>query len=414
MPEFWEFPTVSMGIGPMNAIYQAQSNRYLHNRGIKDTSDQQVWAFLGDGEMDEPESRGLLQLAANDKLDNLNFVINCNLQRLDGPVRGNGKIMQELEAFFRGAGWNVIKVVWGREWDDLLAKDEDGSLVKIMNETVDGDYQTYKAESGAFVREHFFGKTPQTKEMVQDLTDDQIWNLKRGGHDYNKVYAAYKAATEFKGKPTVILAHTVKGYGLGTHFEGRNATHQMKKLTLADLKAFRDHLRIPITDDQLEADLYRPPYYHPGMDSPEIQYLMDRRQRTRRLRPRTPLQARRRHPPGREGLRGRQPRLRQAARRHHHGVRPPAQGPHAGQGVRQADRADHPGRGPHLRHGRVLPDREDLQPERPELPLRGPRTRPGLQGVHLRARSCTPASTRPAPWRRSPPPERPTPPTANR
>ena len=330
MPEFWEFPTVSMGIGPMNAIYQAQSNRYLHNRGIKDTSDQQVWAFLGDGEMDEPESRGLLQLAANDKLDNLNFVINCNLQRLDGPVRGNGKIMQELEAFFRGAGWNVIKVVWGREWDDLLAKDEDGSLVKIMNETVDGDYQTYKAESGAFVREHFFGKTPQTKEMVQDLTDDQIWNLKRGGHDYNKVYAAYKAATEFKGKPTVILAHTVKGYGLGTHFEGRNATHQMKKLTLADLKAFRDHLRIPITDDQLEADLYRPPYYHPGMDSPEIQYLMERRQRTRRLRPRTPLQAHRRHPPGREGLRGRQPRLRQAARRHHHGLRPPAQGPACG------------------------------------------------------------------------------------
>ena len=292
--------------------------------------------------MDEPESRGLLQLAANDKLDNLNFVINCNLQRLDGPVRGNGKIMQELEAFFRGAGWNVIKVVWGREWDDLLAKDEDGSLVKIMNETVDGDYQTYKAESGAFVREHFFGQTPQTKEMVQDLTDDQIWNLKRGGHDYNKVYAAYKAATEFKGKPTVILAHTVKGYGLGTHFEGRNATHQMKKLTLADLKAFRDHLRIPITDDQLEADLYRPPYYHPGMDSPEIQYLMDRRKRTRRLRPRAPLQARRRHPPGRQGLRSRQPRLRQAAGRHHHGVRPPAQGPHAGQGVRQADRADHP------------------------------------------------------------------------
>ncbi len=277
MPEFWEFPTVSMGIGPMNAIYQAQSNRYLPTAASRTPRDQQVWAFLGDGEMDEPESRGLLQLAANDKLDNLNFVINCNLQRLDGPVRGNGKIMQELEAFFRGAGWNVIKVVWGREWDDLLAKDEDGSLVKIMNETVDGDYQTYKAESGAFVREHFFGQTPQTKEMVQDLTDDQIWNLKRGGHDYNKVYAAYKAATEFKGKPTVILAHTVKGYGLGTHFEGRNATHQMKKLTLADLKAFRDHLRIPITDDQLEADLYRPPYYHPGMDSPEIQYLMERR-----------------------------------------------------------------------------------------------------------------------------------------
>ncbi|BCW37624.1 pyruvate dehydrogenase E1 component [Arthrobacter sp. StoSoilA2] len=277
MPDFWEFPTVSMGIGPMNAIYQAQSNRYLHNRGIKDTSDQQVWAFLGDGEMDEPESRGLLQLAANENLDNLNFVINCNLQRLDGPVRGNGKIMQELEAFFRGAGWNVIKVVWGREWDSLLEADQDGALVKIMNETPDGDYQTYKAESGGFVRDHFFGKSPQTKDLVADLTDDQIWGLKRGGHDYRKVYAAYKAAVEFKGKPTVILAKTVKGYGLGPHFEGRNATHQMKKLTMEDLKAFRDHLRIPISDDQLDADLYRPPYYHPGMDAPEIKYLMERR-----------------------------------------------------------------------------------------------------------------------------------------
>nr|WP_239528871.1 pyruvate dehydrogenase (acetyl-transferring), homodimeric type [Paenarthrobacter ilicis] len=277
MPDFWEFPTVSMGIGPMNAIYQAQSNRYLQNRGIKDTADQQVWAFLGDGEMDEPESRGLLQLAANENLDNLNFVINCNLQRLDGPVRGNGKIMQELEAFFRGAGWNVIKVVWGREWDSLLEKDSDGALVKIMNETPDGDYQTYKAESGGFVREHFFGKNPATKDMVADLDDEQIWGLKRGGHDYRKVYAAYKAATEFKGKPTVILAKTVKGYGLGPHFEGRNATHQMKKLTMEDLKAFRDHLRIPISDDQLDADLYRPPYYHPGMDAPEIKYLMERR-----------------------------------------------------------------------------------------------------------------------------------------
>ncbi|WP_138443450.1 pyruvate dehydrogenase (acetyl-transferring), homodimeric type [Sinomonas susongensis] len=277
MPDFWEFPTVSMGIGPMNAIYQAQTNRYLHNRGLKDTSDQHVWAFLGDGEMDEPESRGLLQLAANDNLDNLTFVINCNLQRLDGPVRGNGKIIQELEAFFRGAGWNVIKVIWGREWDGLLKKDSNGQLVKIMNETLDGDYQTYKAESGGFVREHFFGKTPETKELVGDLTDEQIWNLKRGGHDYRKVYAAYKAATEFKGKPTVILAMTVKGYGLGPHFEGRNATHQMKKMTLQDLKDFRDHLRIPITDEQLEADPYRPPYFHPGMDSPEIQYLMERR-----------------------------------------------------------------------------------------------------------------------------------------
>ncbi len=277
MPDFWEFPTVSMGIGPMNAIYQAQSNRYLHNRGLKDTPEQQVWAFLGDGEMDEPESRGLLQLAANENLDNLNFVINCNLQRLDGPVRGNGKIMQELEAFFRGAGWNVIKVVWGREWDTLLAKDKDGALVDIMNQTPDGDYQTYKAESGGFVRDHFFGKSPETKAMVEDLSDAEIWNLKRGGHDYRKVYAAYKAATEFEGKPTVILAKTVKGYGLGPHFEGRNATHQMKKLTNEDLKVFRDHLRIPVTDEQIDDDLYNAPYYHPGADAPEIKYMLERR-----------------------------------------------------------------------------------------------------------------------------------------
>ena len=277
LPDFWQFPTVSMGIGPLNAIYQAQFNRYLHNRGVKDTSDQHVWAFLGDGEMDEVESRGALQLAANDKLDNLTFVINCNLQRLDGPVRGNGKIIQELEAFFRGAGWNVIKVVWGREWDQLLAKDRDGELVRIMNETVDGDYQTFKAESGGFVRDHFFGRSPQTKEMVADMSDDEIWELKRGAHDYHKVYAAYKAATEHKGQPTVVLAQGIKGYGLGTHFEARNATHQMKKLTLEDLKTFRDHLRIPVTDEQIDNDLYNAPYYHPGKDSPEIKYLLERR-----------------------------------------------------------------------------------------------------------------------------------------
>ncbi|HST72114.1 MAG TPA: pyruvate dehydrogenase (acetyl-transferring), homodimeric type [Kocuria rosea] len=278
MPDFWQFPTVSMGIGPMNAIYQAQFNRYLHNRGIKDTSDQRVWAFLGDGEMDEPESRGLLQLAANEKLDNLTFVVNCNLQRLDGPVRGNGKIVQELEAFFRGAGWNVVKVLWGREWDPLLAADTDGELVRIMNETVDGDYQTFKAESGAFVRDHFFGRSAATKELVADMTDDEIWSLKRGGHDYRKVYAAYRAATEFRGKPTAVLAMTVKGYGLGASFEARNATHQMKKLTLEDLRAFRDHLRIPVTDEQIDNDLYGAPYYHPGPDAPEIRYLLERRQ----------------------------------------------------------------------------------------------------------------------------------------
>ncbi|WP_188535613.1 pyruvate dehydrogenase (acetyl-transferring), homodimeric type [Kocuria dechangensis] len=277
MPGFWQFPTVSMGLGPMNAIHQAQFNRYLHHRGIKDTSDQQVWAFLGDGEMDEPESRGLLQLAANEKLDNLNFVINCNLQRLDGPVRGNGKIVQELEAFFRGAGWNVVKVLWGREWDPLLAADTDGELVRIMNETLDGDYQTFKAESGGFVRDHFFGRSTATKELVAGMTDDEIWALKRGGHDYRKVYAAYRAATEFRGRPTVVLAMTVKGYGLGASFEARNATHQMKKLTLEDLKTFRDHLRIPIPDERIEADPYNAPYYHPGDDAPEIQYLRRRR-----------------------------------------------------------------------------------------------------------------------------------------
>ncbi|RJN31095.1 pyruvate dehydrogenase (acetyl-transferring), homodimeric type [Nesterenkonia natronophila] len=279
MPEFWQFPTVSMGLGPMNAIYQAQFNRYLQNRGIRDTSEQNVWAFLGDGEMDEPESRGLLQLAANEKLDNLHFVINCNLQRLDGPVRGNGKIVQELEAFFRGAGWNVIKVLWGREWDHMLEQDDSGELVRIMNETLDGDYQTYKAESGAFVREHFFGRSTKTKEMVAEMSDDEIWGLKRGGHDYKKVYAAYKAAVETQGKPTVILAQTIKGYGLGPSFEGRNATHQMKKLTVDDLKRFRDTLRIPISDEQIEEDPYQVPYFHPGEDADEIEYMRQRREK---------------------------------------------------------------------------------------------------------------------------------------
>ena len=277
MPEFWQFPTVSMGLGPINAIYQAQVNKYVTNRGIAEADDTQVWAFLGDGEMDEVESRGALQLAANDGLDNLNFVINCNLQRLDGPVRGNGKIIQELESFFRGAGWNVIKVIWGREWDALLDHDDDGALRDLMNRTPDGDYQTYKAESGAFIREHFFGRDPRTAAMVADYSDDQIWKLKRGGHDYRKVYAAFKAAQDHKGQPTVILAKTVKGYGLGPSFEGRNATHQMKKLTLDNLKQFRDEMRIPITDAQLEADPYRPPYYHPGESDPAIEYLHERR-----------------------------------------------------------------------------------------------------------------------------------------
>lgn len=277
MPEFWQFPTVSMGIGPINAIYQAQFNRYLQGRGFKDTSDQHVWAFLGDGELDEVESRGALQLAANDRLDNLTFVVNCNLQRLDGPVRGNGKIIQELEAFFKGAGWNVIKVVWGREWDALLAKDNDGALVDLMNATPDGDFQTYKTMDGAFIRENFFGRDPRTAALVADMTDQQIWSLKRGGHDYRKIYAAYAAALAHKGQPTVILAKTIKGYGLGKAFEGRNATHQMKKLTLENLKSFRDDMQIPITDAQLEADPYQPPYFKPADNTPEIEYMHERR-----------------------------------------------------------------------------------------------------------------------------------------
>ncbi|GAB3130664.1 pyruvate dehydrogenase (acetyl-transferring), homodimeric type [Glaciibacter psychrotolerans] len=277
MPDYWQFPTVSMGLGPINAIYQAQANRYLTNRGITDASDQQVWAFLGDGEMDEVESRGQLQVAANEGLDNLNFVINCNLQRLDGPVRGNGKIIQELESFFRGAGWNVIKVVWGREWDSLLANDTDGALLNLMNVTPDGDYQTYKAESGAYVRENFFGRDPRALKLVEGYSDDEVWGLKRGGHDYRKVYAAFKAASEHKGQPTVILAKTVKGYGLGPSFEGRNATHQMKKMTLENLKTFRDSMHVPITDAQLEENPYLPPYYTPGDSDPAIQYMHERR-----------------------------------------------------------------------------------------------------------------------------------------
>jgi pyruvate dehydrogenase E1 component len=274
MPEFWEYPTVSMGIGPISAIYQARFNRYLHKRGLANTEGSHVWAFLGDGEMDEVESLGAIGVAAREELDNLTFVINCNLQRLDGPVRGNGKIIQELESYFRGAGWNVIKVVWGRDWDPLLARDGDGALVNRMNTTPDGQFQTYTVESGAYIRDHFFGGDPRLRKMVEDLSDDDLRRLSRGGHDYRKVYAAFQAAREHVGQPTVILAKTIKGWTLES-FEGRNATHQMKKLTKADLKAFRDRLYLDIPDSALEADL--PPYYHPGPKSDEIQYMMERR-----------------------------------------------------------------------------------------------------------------------------------------
>lgn len=275
MPDFWQFPTVSMGLGPLNAIYQARFNRYLHARGIADTSHQRVWAFLGDGEVDEPESLGAIGVAAREELDNLTFVVNCNLQRLDGPVRGNGKIIQELESYFRGAGWNVIKVIWGREWDPLLAADGDGVLVNLMNSTPDGDFQTCKAESGGFVRDHFFGRDPRALAMVHHLSDGQIWGLKRGGHDYRKIYAAYRAAVEHTGTPTVILAKTLKGYSLGSHFESRNSTHQMKKLTLEDLKGFRDRLYLDIPDSELDDTL--PPYHRPRENSEDLEYLRERR-----------------------------------------------------------------------------------------------------------------------------------------
>ncbi|GLZ05861.1 pyruvate dehydrogenase E1 component [Actinomadura sp. NBRC 104412] len=275
MPDFWEFPTVSMGLTAINSVYQARFNRYLYNRKIKDTSRSHVWAFLGDGEMGEPESLGAIGLAAREELDNLTFVVNCNLQQLDGPVRGNGKIIQELESFFRGAGWNVIKVVWGRDWDPLLAQDADGVLVNKMNTTPDGQFQTYTVESGAYIRDHFFGDDPRLRKMVEHLSDDDLRKLSRGGHDYRKVYAAFKAAREHVGQPTVILAHTIKGWTLGPDFEARNATHQMKKLTKAELKEFRDRLYLDIPDSALEQEL--PPYYHPGEDSDEIEYMRERR-----------------------------------------------------------------------------------------------------------------------------------------
>ncbi len=296
MPEFWEFPTVSMGLSPLNAIYQARFNRYLLARELHDTSRSHVWAFLGDGEMDEPEALGAIGLAAREELDNLTFVINCNLQRLDGPVRGNGKIIQELEAFFRGAGWNVIKVIWGRDWDPLLAQDTDGVLVNKMNTTPDGQFQTYSVESGEYIREHFFGDDPRLRAMVAHLSDDELRTLSRGGHDYRKVYAAFKAAREHVGQPTVILTHTIKGWTLGKDFEARNATHQMKKLTIAELKEFRDRLYLPIPDAALEAEL--PPYYHPGEDSDEIQYMRERRAALGGVLPRRVVRAKSLSQPG--------------------------------------------------------------------------------------------------------------------
>ena len=385
MPDFWEFPTVSMGLGPINAIYQARFNHYLHDRGIKDTSDQHVWCFLGDGEMDEPESRGLAHVGALEGLDNLTFVVNCNLQRLDGPVRGNGKIIQELESFFRGAGWNVIKVVWGREWDALLHADRDGALVNLMNTTPDGDYQTYKANDGGYVRDHFFGRDPRTKALVENLSDQEIWNLKRGGHDYRKVYAAYRAAVEHKGQPTVILAKTIKGYTLGKHFEGRNATHQMKKLTLEDLKDFRDRERIPLSDAQLEENPYLPPYYHPGEEAPEIRYLLDRRRALGGFVPERRTKSKVLTLPGRDAYAALKKGSGSQAVATTMAMRAHFQRIAARQEHRAAAGADHSRRSPHVRDGLLVSEPEDLQPQRPALHLRRRRTHVGVQGKSSRA-----------------------------
>ncbi|MCX7201997.1 MAG: pyruvate dehydrogenase (acetyl-transferring), homodimeric type, partial [Burkholderiales bacterium] len=273
MPDFWQFPTVSMGLGPIMGIYQARFLKYLHARGLADTSNRKVWVFCGDGEMDEPESLGAISLAAREKLDNLVFVVNCNLQRLDGPVRGNGKIIQELEGEFRGSGWNVIKLLWGSYWDPLLARDKDGILQRVMEETVDGEYQAYKANDGAFVRKHFFGKHPKLLEMVSRMTDDDIWRLNRGGHDPHKVYAAFHAAIHHQGQPTVVLAKTVKGYGMGRVGEAKNPTHQLKKLDTQAIREFRDRFNIPVPDDKLDAL----PFFKPAEDAPEMVYMHERR-----------------------------------------------------------------------------------------------------------------------------------------
>ena len=391
MPDFWEYPTVSMGLGPIMAIYQARFMRYLEDRGLKPKSDAKVWAFLGDGETDEPEALGAITLPAREKLDNLIFVINCNLQRLDGPVRGNGQIIQELEAAFRGAGWNVIKVIWGREWDPLLAKDRDGLLVKRMGEIVDGQYQKYAVESGAYVREHFWGVDPRLLDMVKHLSDDQLKKMTLGGHDPIKVYNAYKAAVEHKGAPTVILARTIKGYGLGEAGEGKNITHQQKKMNEEELRAFRTRFGIPISD----AEISQTPFYRPAEDSVEIEVPAGAPRGARRLRadPQDPQRA------ARAGLAG---ALRGVPHGHRRpqgvdddGVRAAAVEAAARQGARPARRADRARRSAHVRHGGAVPAGRHLLARRPGVRagrhghapvLQGSVRRPDSRGRHHRGR----------------------------
>ncbi len=366
MPGFWQFPTVSMGLGPIMAIYQARFMRYLNDRGIVNTEGRKVWAFLGDGEMDEPESLGAISLAARERLDNLVFVVNCNLQRLDGPVRGNGKIIQELEAVFRGSGWNVLKVIWGSYWDPLLARDKKGLLLKRMEECVDGDYQAYKAKGGAYTRKHFFGKYPELADMVADMTDEDIWRLNRGGHDPIKVYAAYAAANRHKGQPTVILAKTVKGYGMGEAGEGMNITHSQKKMGETALKAFRDRFNIPISDDQIGAA----PFYKPLADSPELKYMQERREALGRLSARPQRSGAAPQDPGAGRLSAPARGQRREGDVHDHGPGTADDHHHPGQGDREVRRSHRPGRGPHLRHGGHVPSARHLL-------VRGPALRAG-------------------------------------
>ena len=386
---------MSMGLGPISAIYQAHFNRYLHHRRLVDTSASRVWCFVGDGEMDEPESVGALGVAGREHLDNLIFVVNCNLQRLDGPVRGNGKIIQELEALYRGAGWNVIKVIWGSRWDELLARDVDGVLLDKMNTTVDGEFQKYATESGAYIREHFFGPDPRLRKMVEHLSDDELRSLPRGGHDYRKLYAAYKLATEQRGAPTVILAKTIKGWTLGPQIEARNATHQIKKMTKDQLRTLRDRLYLAdeIPDAALEAD--EPPYYRPPEGSEVHEYLMARRKMLAGAVPRRVVRPARGHAPGPEGLRRPGGRLGQAGRVDDHGVRPPAAQPGPRPGVRPARRPDRLRRGPHVRPGADHRRGEDLRARRPAVragrrrpaaEVRREHVRPAPPGGHHRGR----------------------------
>ena len=362
MPDFWEYPTVSMGLGPILSIYQARFNRYLQNRRIDDAASSRVWCFVGDGEVDEPETLGAISLASREQLDNLTWVINCNLQRLDGPVRGNGKVIQELEAIFRGNGWNVIKVIWGSAWDELLARDIDGVLLHKMNSTVDGEFQRYAIASGSYIREHFFGPDPRLRAMVDHLSDEELQTLPRGGHDYRKLYAAYSAAVATTGVPTVILAKTVKGWTLGSGFEGRNSTHQIKKMTAAQLITLRDrlHLTDDLPDEALDADV--PPYLRPDVDSEVTRYLLGRRTAldgplpSRLVQVRRPIEL----PDGDDVHRAAR-RLGHPGRLHDDGVHAAAPQPVPRRAHRAADRPDHPRRGPYLRHGRTLPGARHLR-----------------------------------------------------